>query len=163
MTTVPGPPVKVMGNPHLEDVVAAIRALEAPHEGEHVLYVTEPTSVAAERATGDPLGWGYEERGALRGYLRRSSDARPARDPPAHAPGRAGGQVRGVLARFAALPLALSAGTRSTRTARGRTPSSAARRWRWWSRWTPAAGWSPSSRRVGDVSLPFPEIERLYP
>ena len=29
--TVPGPPVTVMGNPHLEDVVAAIRALEAPH------------------------------------------------------------------------------------------------------------------------------------
>ena len=68
-----------MGNPHLEDVVAEIRALEAPHAGEHVLYVTEPTSVAAERATGDPLGWGYEERGALRGYLATLVAGRPPR------------------------------------------------------------------------------------
>jgi hypothetical protein len=51
---------------------AQVRALagpRAPGGGERILYVTEPTSVAAERATGDPLGWGYEERDALRGYL----------------------------------------------------------------------------------------------
>ena len=75
---VPGPPVRVMGNPYLEDVAAEIRALEAPHAGERVLYVTEPTSVAAERATGDPLGWGYEERAALRGYLDALAAAAPA-------------------------------------------------------------------------------------
>jgi hypothetical protein len=68
--TVPGPPVVLRGNPYLEDAAAEIRALSRPHDGpERVLYVSEPTSLAAERATGDPLGWGYEERAALRGYL----------------------------------------------------------------------------------------------
>ncbi len=70
LETVPGPPVRVRGNPYLEDAAAEIRALERPHgDGERILYVSEPTSVAAERATGDALGWGYEERAALRGYL----------------------------------------------------------------------------------------------
>ena len=69
----PGPPVKVMGNPYVEDLAAAIRALgSAP--GERVLYVTEPTARLAALVTGDPLGWGYDERGALRAYLER--------DPP---------------------------------------------------------------------------------
>jgi hypothetical protein len=67
--TVPGLPVIVQGNPYLDEIVEQIRALERPHAGEHVLYVSEPTSVGAERDTGDPLGWGYEERAALRGYL----------------------------------------------------------------------------------------------
>jgi hypothetical protein len=69
--TVPGPQVKLMGNPHLEDTTAAIRRLETPHAGEHVLYVAEPTSVSAQRLTGDPMGFGYEERATLRAYLER--------------------------------------------------------------------------------------------
>ena len=84
--TVPGPPVQRRGNPYLEDAAAEIRALEAPHGGgERMLYVSEPTSVAAERATGDPLGWGYEERAALRGYLeavRRPGASGCGRTPP---------------------------------------------------------------------------------
>jgi hypothetical protein len=77
--TVPGPPVLVRGNPYLEDAAAAIRALTVAHEGDHVLYVSEPTSAAAERATGDALGWGYEERAALRGYLERCRPPGPLR------------------------------------------------------------------------------------
>ena len=69
--TVPGPEIKVVGNPHLEDTTAAIRRLEVPHEGEHVLYVAEPTSVSAQRLTGDPMGFGYEERATLRAFLER--------------------------------------------------------------------------------------------
>ena len=161
--TVPGPPVKVMGNPHLEDVVAAIRALEAPHAGEHVLYVTEPTSVAAERATGDPLGWGYEERAALRGL---PGDA--VSDPPAAIrvrthPGEPAGKYDDVLAAFERLPLTLSAGTTLDEdcawadTVVGCETMAMAV--------ALAAG-----RRVvtvvpegGRFSLPFGEIERLYP
>jgi hypothetical protein len=70
--TVPGPEIKLMGNPNLEDMAQAIRALETPHDGEHVLYVAEPTSVSAERLTGDPMGFGYEERATLRAYLERA-------------------------------------------------------------------------------------------
>jgi hypothetical protein len=39
--TVPGPTVRLMGNPYLEDAVTEIAALTEPHAGEHVLYVTE--------------------------------------------------------------------------------------------------------------------------
>ncbi len=68
--TVPGPSVKLQGNPYLEDFAAEVRMLECPRgPGERVLYVTEPTSQLAALVTGDPLGWGYEERAALRGYL----------------------------------------------------------------------------------------------
>jgi hypothetical protein len=77
--TVPGPPVRVMGNPYLEEAAAEIRALERPHGlGERVLYVTEPTSALAALATGDPLGWGYDERDALRRYLERLAAAPPS-------------------------------------------------------------------------------------
>jgi len=70
--TVPGPPVLVKGNPYLEDAAAEVRALAGPRgERERVLYLTEPTSAVAAAATGDPLGWGYEERAALRGFLER--------------------------------------------------------------------------------------------
>ena len=161
--TVPGPPVKVMGNPHLDDVVAAIRALEEPHEGEHVLYVTEPTSVAAKRATGDPLGWGYEERAALRGYLRTLVDDPPEAIRLRTHPGEPAGKYDGILAGFAGLPLALSAGTTLDEdcawadTVVGCETMAMAV--------ALAAG-----RRVitvvpegGRFSLPFPEIERLYP
>lgn len=86
--TVPGPPVHVRGNPYLEDAAAEIRALETPHAGRHVLYVTEPTSVAAERATGDPLGWGYEERAALRAYLEARPGPLRLRTHPAEPEGK---------------------------------------------------------------------------
>jgi hypothetical protein len=77
--TVPGPAIHVKGNPYLEDVVAEIRALGCPRgAGERVLYATEPTSELALVATGDPLGWGYEERAALRRYLEHLAAAWPA-------------------------------------------------------------------------------------
>jgi hypothetical protein len=77
--TVPGPVVRVMGNPYLEDAAAEIRALERPHgPGERVLYVTEPTAEVVGRLTGDPLAWGYDERDALRAYLERLRLAPPA-------------------------------------------------------------------------------------
>ncbi|HEX3978510.1 MAG TPA: hypothetical protein VHW96_19730 [Solirubrobacteraceae bacterium] len=70
--------VRLKGNPYLEDFVTEVRASEpaemarsAPGDGERILYVTEPTSVAAERVTGDPRGWGYTEREALAGYLAK--------------------------------------------------------------------------------------------
>lgn len=161
--TVPGPPVNVMGDPALEDVVAAIHALEAPHVGEHVLYVTEPTSVAAERATGDPLGWGYEEREALRGYLQTLVAEPPAAIRVRTHPGEPPGKYDAVLAAFAGLPLALSAGTTLDEdcawadTVVGCETMAMAV--------ALAAG-----RRVvtvvpegGRFSLPFGEIERLYP
>ena len=83
--TVPGPPVIVMGNPYLEDAAAEIAALPA---GDGTLYVTEPTSVAAERATGDPLGWGYEERAALRAYLDTAPGPVRLRTHPSEPPGK---------------------------------------------------------------------------
>ncbi|RKQ92346.1 hypothetical protein C8N24_2192 [Solirubrobacter pauli] len=86
--TVPGPPVIVRGNPYVEDAAAEIRALETPRTGRSVLYVTEPTSVAAERATGDPLGWGYEERAALRGYLAARPGPLRLRTHPAEPEGK---------------------------------------------------------------------------
>jgi hypothetical protein len=76
--TVPGPPVHVQGNPYIDDQVTAIQAFAGPRAG-RVLYVTEPTSRVAALVTGDPLGWGYDELGALRGYLER----RPAGVPVA--------------------------------------------------------------------------------
>jgi hypothetical protein len=77
--TVPGPRVRIMGNPYLEDVAAEIHALEQPHgPGERVLYVTEPTAEVVGRLTGDPLAWGYDERDALRAYLERPELAPPA-------------------------------------------------------------------------------------
>jgi hypothetical protein len=90
LATVPGPPVRVMGNPYLEDAVDEIRALEGPRGGgERVLYVAEPISVGALRTTGDPLGWGYEERGALRGYLERAAGAAVrVRQHPSEAAGK---------------------------------------------------------------------------
>jgi hypothetical protein len=78
--TLPGATIRLCGNPYLEDVAAEVHALERerPAGGERILYVTQPTTVAALAATGDPLGWGYEELGALRGYLARLADAPPA-------------------------------------------------------------------------------------
>jgi hypothetical protein len=74
--TVPGPPVRVMGNPHLEDTVAEIAALERPHDGERVLYVTE--------------GWGEGELPLLRRYLEQlpPSVAVRLRPHPGEPPGK---------------------------------------------------------------------------
>jgi hypothetical protein len=58
--------VRLVGNPYLEDMAASVHALERPRDGgERVLYVTEPSSVTAAAATGDPRGWGYTEFEAL--------------------------------------------------------------------------------------------------
>jgi hypothetical protein len=99
--TVPGPPVHIQGNPYLEDIVAEIRALEAPHgPGERLLYVTEPTSEAAERLTGDPLAWGYDERDALRAYLERLAAAPPETVRVRRHPAEAEGKYARILAEF---------------------------------------------------------------
>jgi hypothetical protein len=78
--TLPGARIRLCRNPYLDDIVAEVHALERerPAGSERILYVTQPTTVAAKMATGDPLGWGYEERGALRGYLERLAEAPPA-------------------------------------------------------------------------------------
>jgi hypothetical protein len=56
-------------------------ALAAAHRergtGITVLYVTEPTSVAAEREHGNPRHWGYTEFEALDGYLTYIQEYRP--------------------------------------------------------------------------------------
>jgi hypothetical protein len=153
----PGPPVKVMGNPYVEDLAAEIRAHERPRgPGERVLYVTEPTSRLAALVTGDPLGWGYDERGALRGYLERCSPAtvrlRPHPSEPAE-------KYADVVAEFG---LQLSSGTLAEDIAWART----------------VVGCDSmamvvalaAGRRVVSVippggkplSLPFSEIRRLY-
>ncbi len=165
--TVPGPPVRVRGNPYLEDAAAEIQALTGPRgPGERVLYVTEPTSVVAARATGDPLGWGYEERASLRDYLEHLAGS--ARPPAAvrlrtH-PAEPAGKYDEVLAGFAGrLPVAYGPG--------GSLAEDCA-----WA--DTVAGCDTmamavalaAGRRVVSVippggrelSLPFPEIERLH-
>ena len=74
----PDADVQIMGNPYLEDFATDVRALETVGRSdrsgggrvERILYVTEPTAAAAERATGDPRGWGYTEHEALIGYVQ---------------------------------------------------------------------------------------------
>ena len=104
----------IKGNPYLEDTVAEIEALSEPHDdGERLLYVTEPTADAARLDTGDPMGWGYEERAVLAGFLGRLAAA-PA--PPAAVrvrphPSEPRGKYEPTLAAFAGrLPIALSEG-----------------------------------------------------
>jgi hypothetical protein len=70
----PGADIRLKGNPYLEDFAAEVSRLEdrrgvGAAAVERILYVTEPISAAAERATGDPDGWGYTEFDALRRYL----------------------------------------------------------------------------------------------
>jgi hypothetical protein len=77
-TELPGADVRLQGNPYLEDFASEVRALDAAHPSdrdrrdtlERILYVTEPVSLAAERATGDPRGWAYTEFDVLERYLR---------------------------------------------------------------------------------------------
>jgi hypothetical protein len=111
---VPGARVVVQGNPYLEDAAAEILALSEPHDGgERVLYVTEPTADAALLETGDPMGWGYEERAVLAHFLERLAQA-PT--PPAAVrvrphPAEPRGKYAPTLAAFAGrLPVTLSEG-----------------------------------------------------
>ena len=89
------------GNPYLEDAAAEIRALEGPRgAGERVLYVTEPTSVAAARAYRRPARLGLRgARGAARlpRALARAPPRRCACDatqPSRRRSTRAAGRVR---------------------------------------------------------------------
>lgn len=86
-TELPGADIRLQGNPYLEDFAAQVRALEAADSGgdrdanavERILYVTEPISLAAERATGSPRGWSYTEfdvLGRYLGHLARRDGAR---------------------------------------------------------------------------------------
>jgi hypothetical protein len=111
---VPGARIVVKGNPYLEEAAAEIRALSEPHGGgERILYVTEPTAEAALLDTGDPMGWGYEERDVLARFLERLARA-PV--PPAAVrvrphPAEPRGKYAATLAAFAGrLPVALSEG-----------------------------------------------------
>jgi hypothetical protein len=113
--TLPGADVRIMGNPYLEDAAAEIRALARALDprGERILYVTEPTSVAAAAATGDPRGWGYDEHEALAGFLEHL--ARTAETPaavrlrthPAEPPDKYDAELAAFSGR---LPLGLSPG-----------------------------------------------------
>ena len=82
--------VRLVPNVYWDDVRAAIEAQPAPRGGERTLYVTEPTSRVAEASTGDPRGFGYDEREALRGYLDLADPAVPLRlrPHPAEEPGK---------------------------------------------------------------------------
>ncbi len=70
--TFPRTPVKAVENEYFREMKEQIGALARPEDATptlHVLYVTEPTSAAAEKAYGDPRYWGYTEIEALDGYL----------------------------------------------------------------------------------------------
>jgi hypothetical protein len=160
--TVPGPPVQVRGNPYLEDAAAEIRALAgARGPGERVLYVTEPTSLVAERATGDPLGWGYEERAALRGYLERLAVAPPAELRVRRHPAEPAEKYAPLLAEFGVDPspggslaedIAWADTVAGCDTMAMVVALAAGRR--------VVSVIPPGGRQL---SLPFAEIERLYP
>ena len=94
--TLPGARIRLCGNPYLEDAAAEIHSLEQTRGrgGERILYLTQPTTVAAQLATGDPLGMGLRgARGAARLPGAACRSAAGGRAHPA-APGRDGGEVR---------------------------------------------------------------------
>ena len=71
----PGVPVKVQGNPYLEETVAGIRAITEngilrPAASAQVLYICEPIADHAEREFGNPRHWGYTEQESLRFFLQ---------------------------------------------------------------------------------------------
>ncbi len=113
--TLPGADVRHAGNPYLEDATAEVRALAGdrlPGEGgERILYVTQPATAGAERETGDPLGWGYDERDALARWLGHAERSEP---PPAavrvrmHPAEPAGKYAAELAAHEARLPLSVS-------------------------------------------------------
>jgi hypothetical protein len=68
----PDATVKFVENEYYLEMKEQIEAVARPLEESghvHVLFVTEPTSVAAEKGHGDPRYWGYTEYEALDGYL----------------------------------------------------------------------------------------------
>jgi hypothetical protein len=72
-----------------------------------VLYVTEPTSAAAEAVTGDPRGWGYTETEALERYLEQAPGPVRLRPHPSEPPEKYAGLVeRHGLELSAGAPLA---------------------------------------------------------
>ena len=74
-----GATVRRMTNHYLADIAAEIRGLSAQAgPGDRVLYVSEPTSAAAVRGTGDPRALGYTEFEALEGFLRWVAGQRAA-------------------------------------------------------------------------------------
>ena len=68
----PDATVKFVENEYYLEMKEQIDAVPQPQDDSgkcHVLYVTEPTSCAAEREHGDPRYWGYTEFEALDAYL----------------------------------------------------------------------------------------------
>jgi hypothetical protein len=164
----PGAQILQRGNPYLDDLTAQVRALDsrraAGERGERILYLTQPTTAGALAATGDPLGWGYEERGALRGYLERLAKAPPAAVRIRLHPAESAEKYAGVIEPFTdRLALELTHGTSLAEDCA----------------WADTVAGTDTmamvvalaaGRRVVSVippggkplSLPFEEIERLY-
>ncbi len=64
--------IKLEPNQYFSEMQRQVALAAATHvriPGVAVLYVTEPTSAAAQKAYGDPRHWGYTEFDALDGYL----------------------------------------------------------------------------------------------
>ena len=158
----PDAQVALVPNVYWDDVRAAVAAIPAPRGGDRTLYVTEPTSQVAEASTGDPLGWGYDEYEALRGFLKRSDPAVPLRLRP-H-PAEQPGKYDDLLAPYAAdRPVEVSAGRTLEQDVA------------WASR---VVGCDSMAMAIGvvtgrevvcaippggrPITLPFPEIKRLY-
>jgi hypothetical protein len=77
-------PVKVVGNPYLDDIQAELQGVATPHEssdGVVVLYVCEPVSEHALMRYGNRRHFGYVEEEALRFFLDNldALDAKVAR------------------------------------------------------------------------------------
>lgn len=164
----PGANIRLRGNPYLEDAAAEIRVLDgrvpAGEDGERILYLTQPTTVGAHAETGHPLGWGYHEHEALERYLEHLAEAAPAAVRLRLHPSETEQKYASLLEAFAGrLPLHISRG------------GSLAHDCAWADT---VAGCDTmamvvalaAGRRVVSVippggkplSLPFPEIERLF-
>jgi hypothetical protein len=166
----PGARIRACGNPYLDDAAAEIRALDGERppgeDGERILYLTQPTTSAARVATGDPLGFGYEECGALRGYLEHLADAaeQPAAVRVRPHPSESESKYAGVIAAFAErLPIAFSPdGTLAEDCAWADTVAGC-------DSMAMAVALAAGRRVVSviplggrEISLPFAGIERLY-
>ena len=69
----PDTPVSLVPNVYLAEIVADIAGRQVsrpPGAPVRVLYVSEPTSLVADKKHGDPRHWGYTEFEALDGFLR---------------------------------------------------------------------------------------------
>lgn len=65
----PEVPIEEKKNHFILDSIERMRGLHKEHSGKNILYVTEPTSVAAELKEGNPRYYGYTEFEALEAYL----------------------------------------------------------------------------------------------